>query len=158
MDFDGFEYRESMESVTGDNYSHKKMGSYPDVMDDVILSMKHNGLLNESEVSEFSCSYNPTVVFLSECDPDLSVFDINKYILNRIVKEYGNATGRELECKSHSEVPWLGVDNNERSPSELIFYHGTFNQIRDLNYCKVSGRCFVKTILVEKKLCHEYGS
>ncbi|OZG49831.1 hypothetical protein BOCO_0348 [Bombiscardovia coagulans] len=38
--------------------------------------------------------------------------DDDKYILNRIVKEYGNATGRDLECKSHNEVPWLGVVDN----------------------------------------------
>lgn len=128
VDFDRFEYNKSMESVTGDTYTHKKMGPYPDTMDEVIARMKHDGRLDEVERDEFSGPYNPTVVYSSKLAPDLRVFDDwDKYILNRVIENYGASTGTDLERKSHGEAPWLSVEDGETIPYAMAFYRGTFD-------------------------------
>lgn len=128
VDFDRFEYNESMKSVTGDTYTHKKMGPYPDMMDEVLARMEHDGRLDEEERDEFGGAYKPTVVYSSKLAPDLSIFDDeDKYILNRVVEKYGASTGTDLEHKSHGEAPWLSVEDGETIPYEMAFYRGTFD-------------------------------
>lgn len=128
VDFDRFEYNESMESVTGDTYTHKRMGPYPDMMDTITSLMEQNGLLDKEERREFGGSYNPTVVYSSVHTPDLSVFDDDdKFILGRVAEQYGNANGTELQDQSHFEAPWLSVEDGETIPYEMAFYRGTFD-------------------------------
>lgn len=128
VDFDRFEYQESMQSVTGDTYIHKMKGPYPNKMNTVIEYMKHHGLLEENDVNEYGENYRPTLVYSSSEEPDLSSFDDDdKYILNRVAEKYRRYNGEDLAEKSHGEAPWLSVDDGEVIPYEMAFYRGTFD-------------------------------
>lgn len=128
VDFDRFEYKESMESVTGDTYRHKRMGPLPDMMNSVIERMQDSGQLTREEVQEYGDKYKPTEVYSSDRKPDLSVFDDDdRYILNRVAEKYGDANGTQLQDQTHAEAPWLSVENGEVIPYEMAFYRGTFD-------------------------------
>lgn len=125
IDFDRYEYKESMQSVTGDSYKHWKMGPVPDSYTQVINLLEKQGKLAHSKTSG-DAGYNPTEVFTSKSKPDVSVFDKDDIIImDRVVKKYGGLTGKELETLTHQEAPYVGTELDEEIPYDLAFYRET---------------------------------
>lgn len=126
VDFDRFEYKESMETITGDSYRHRPMGPVPDQFQDVVERMRRQGRINVKEIQEYDNMYRSTTVYSSDVKPDMSVFDEDdKRILERVIRHYGASSGRDLELRSHGEAPWRAVGERESIPFELAFYRET---------------------------------
>ncbi|GAA1579413.1 Panacea domain-containing protein [Leucobacter aridicollis] len=125
VDFDRFEFNESMESVTGDGYRRLPMGPVPKSMTGVINSMSGKGLLEVTEEAQFAGRRN-TTVFRAQASPDLSVFSPEDMaIIDRVVRKYLPLTGKQLQDLSHEEAPWLAVEHKDTIPLELAFYRDT---------------------------------
>ena len=125
VDFDRFEYKESMETITGDSYRHRPMGPVPDRFQEIVERMRQEGRISVREVWEYDTNH-PTTLYSSDTEPDMSVFsEDDKRILDRVARRYGALSGSDLERKSHDEAPWRAVEEQEQIPFELAFYRET---------------------------------
>ena len=126
IDFDRYEFEESMQSVTGDTYKHWKMGPVPDNYTVRIDSLEVQGKLGHKSVDSGPEYQYPTEVFTCLSEPDLSVLDdVDLSIINHVVKKYGALSGKELEILTHKEAPYIATEPNEAIPYDLAFYRGT---------------------------------
>jgi uncharacterized phage-associated protein len=107
-DFDRFEYKESMKSITGDSYSVLQMGPVPDTYKDIAQELVHEGAL---EILNEPTSYDHSMEIyrlLPGAAPDMSIFDDDeRFILDRVVKKYGALNGSQLAELTHAEAPLL---------------------------------------------------
>ena len=125
VDFDMFEYKESMKSITGDSYKALQMGPVPVGFIDIVDRMNREGLLEKKE-KEIGNGYAPVETFESKKVADTSYFSKDEmYILERVVSKYGKLNGKQLEDLTHGEAPWNGVKYGEKIPFELSFYRDT---------------------------------
>lgn len=125
IDFDRYEYKESMESVTGDTYEHWKMGPVPKHYTEITAKLVQEGKLKWKK-TEGAAGYSPTEVFTSAADPDMSKLDQDDIdIINHVVSKYGKLSGKELEILSHKEAPYIATEPNEDIPYDLAFYRET---------------------------------
>jgi uncharacterized phage-associated protein len=126
VDFDMYEYNESMTSISGDVYEAWQMGPVPKRYMDIVDSLMQKNLLEEkSEQIGNTCQYLPAEVFTALADPE-DVFDDNELkIIDRVVNKYGNLNGKQLEVLTHQEAPYIGTPLNEEIAYELALYRGT---------------------------------
>lgn len=123
LDFDFFEKFEK--PITGDIYHKLQMGPAPAYFDAIASELKKEGLLSIKPKST-GLGYKDTIVYKALKEPDMNVFDKEEIkMLERIVKKYGNKTGKELENLTHKEAPYLAVEEGEEIPFELAHYRGT---------------------------------
>jgi uncharacterized phage-associated protein len=123
VDFDLYE--KYQKSITGDVYRALPMGPVPSALEEITNEMTKKKMLGIEQVEEKD-GYNPTEVYKSLTEPDLSVFDDNeKKMLDRIVIKYGHLNGKQLEELSHAEAPYIGTELRKDIPYELAFYRGT---------------------------------
>lgn len=125
-DFDMFEYKESMMTITGDNYKALQMGPVPANFMKIVESLEQEGLLKqESEIMPEG--YKPKEIFRLKENVELqyNFSDDEKFILDRVIKKYGELNGKQLEDLTHGEAPWNGVGIGEDIPFELSFYRET---------------------------------
>lgn len=123
LDFDRFEYEESMETVTGDTYIRMPMGPVPNAYGAIIAEM--GSVLEVEQVPEYA-GMNPTTIYRAKADADLSVFDeTDLKILKRVADKYSRLHGTELENLSHQEAPWIASGHRDTIPFELAFYRDT---------------------------------
>ncbi len=125
VDFDRFEYKESMSTVTGDTYKSWKMGPVPEKYMEVVATLEKKNMLKRS-TSGGSDGYRPAEVFTAVTKPDVSVFDNDDIaILDRVVKNYGNLDGKKLEILTHQEAPYIATEPDHEIAYELAFYRET---------------------------------
>lgn len=123
VDFDFYE--KTQKSITGDTYKALPMGPFPDKLEKITMDMAKNKLLAIDKVEERE-GYNPTEVYRSLVEPDVSVFDSEeKKMLDRVILKYGHLTGKQLEDLSHAEAPFIGTAQSQAIPYEFAFYRGT---------------------------------
>lgn len=125
VDFDRFEYKESMRTVTGDTYYRFPMGPVPGVFEQITadLALKEDLRLGSHS---FGVEYQNAEVYEAAHAPDLSVFDEDDlFILERVVRVHGDKTGKELEEQTHREAPWRSADMREEIIPETAFYRET---------------------------------
>lgn len=124
-DFDFFEKYEK--PITGDIYHRLQMGPAPTYFDAIANDLKIEGKLDITK-RETGNGYNDVFVYKAISNPDNNAFTKNeKAMLDRIIKLYGDKTGKQLEALTHKEAPYLAVSEGEEMPLELSFYRGTFN-------------------------------
>ena len=124
IDFGRFEYQESMQTITGDEFKHRNNGPVPVSCTVVINEMIKAGKL-QTELIDIGYD-NPMTVFVALGDPDTSIFDEDDiYIMEYVIKKYGRLTGSELSRLTHAEAPYVATDSDETIPFELGFYRGT---------------------------------
>jgi uncharacterized phage-associated protein len=129
LDFDRYEYKESMQPVTGDTYKALPMGPFPEHMTVVIQGLEKAGkLISRAEESGYD---HPTEIYECKSEPDLSVFDKDDVaILKRVATNYSHLSGKQLEDLTHAEAPYIGTEPSHEIPYDLAFYRGTdFNEI-----------------------------
>ena len=123
LDFDFFEKYEK--PITGTIYHKLKMGPAPSYFDTITSDLEKNKALSITK-RKTAPGYNDTIVYKSLKDPDMSVFSQKEIqMLKRITDLYGGKSGTELEKLSHSEAPYMAVEDGEEIPLELSFYRGT---------------------------------
>lgn len=122
-DFDSFE--KNQKSITGDTYKALPMGPFPVLLDKVSSEMKEARLLEIKSVRERP-GYNPTEIYSCRGILNESIFsDEEKFILKRVVTNYGHLNGKQLEDLTHQEAPYVGTELSMEIPYELAFYRGT---------------------------------
>ncbi len=125
IDFDRYEFKESMKSITGDTYKHWKMGPVPDSYMAQVATLEKDGKLARKNIENKSYEHS-TEVFTCKAKPDMSVFDDDDItILNRVVRNYGGLNGKELEILTHQEAPYVATEPDELIPYDLSFYRET---------------------------------
>ncbi len=123
LDFDFYE--KTQKSITGDLYCKLPMGPVPKELEKITNEMVKKKMLQVESLEERH-GYNPTEIYKSVVDPDISVFDQEeKKMLDRIVMKYGHLNGKQLEELSHAEAPYIGTELKKEIPYELAFYRGT---------------------------------
>jgi uncharacterized phage-associated protein len=124
LDFDFFEKYDK--PLTGDIYHKIQMGPAPSYLDAYALELKEEGALDIVK-HRTGGGYEDTVVYRAVGEPNLSVFSNDEVtMLKRIVRLYGDKTGKELEILTQKEAPYLAVERGEEIPLELAHYRGTF--------------------------------
>ena len=122
-DFDFYE--KTQKSITGDTYLAYPMGPFPVALDDISNTLTKKKAISIDQVEERE-GYNPTEIYRSLIEPDLSVFNEEEIkMLDRVVTKYGQLNGRQLEELSHTEAPYIGTELKKEIPYELSFYRGT---------------------------------
>lgn len=125
VDFDRFEYKESMKTVTGDTYKSWKMGPVPEHYMDVIERLEKTNRMKRSNQGGEN-GYRPAEVFTALGKPDTSVFDKDDLaILDRVVRNYGRLDGNKLGILTHQEAPYIATEPDHTIDYELAFYRET---------------------------------
>lgn len=123
IDFDAFE--KFGRPITGDSYRKISMGPAPRNLNSVARRLIQEGLLEVSK-KPTGKDLKDTFIYEAKQKPNLDVFDKDElYILNRVIKMYGNKTGKQLQDLTHNEAPYLAVTAGEDMPLELAYYRGT---------------------------------
>lgn len=131
-DFDRFEYKDSMQSLTGDTYIKKAKTPLPRKLEPLIRYMIKDGQLICQNSSSTSTEQMGNYTLSSSRHPNMAVFNPDdKYILHRVVQHLGSLSGEELIHRISHEAPWLGVREEESIPYELSIYRGSFIQSVD---------------------------
>lgn len=126
VDFDRFEYNESMKSVTGDVYKSWKMGPVPTKYMQIVDKLIKDGKIVQGSLHQFPGQEHPTEIFTAEQEADTSSFDSeDEIILSRVIKNYGGLTGKQLEELTHNEAPYIATKPDEEIAYELAFYRET---------------------------------
>ena len=133
VDFDMFEYKESMSTITGTNYYALKMGPVPekDEFNEVIEKLVRDGKIKVDKENINSYDIPTTMqIFCANSEPNKDLFSEDEiFILERVVSHYGKLKGGELESLTHREAPWICTEQSGPIPFELAFYRGTdFNE------------------------------
>lgn len=125
-DFDMFEYKESMKTITGDKYKALQMGPVPNEYMKIVNSLEEQGFLTQ-ESKKISDKINNIEIFKLKkySDHKFNFDEDEKFILDRVIQRYGQLTGKQLEDLTHGEAPWNGVEIGEQIPFELAFYRET---------------------------------
>lgn len=122
-DFDLFESKEK--SLTGDIYKAFPMGPFPQTMEEIASELAVENAISIESVGGVA-GYNPTEVYKSEREPNVSVFEPDELdMLDRVIKKYGHLNGKQLEDLSHAEAPYVGTEAFQEIPYELAYYRGT---------------------------------
>ncbi|MCL2085821.1 Panacea domain-containing protein [Candidatus Saccharibacteria bacterium] len=125
IDFDRYEYKESMINISGDTYKAWKMGPVPDKYMNIVSKLVKSGKLKHT-TRDLVCYYHKQEIFTSTVKPDVSQFDKDDIVvIDRVIKKYGGLSGKQLETLTHQEAPYLSTDPNEEIAYELSFYRGT---------------------------------
>lgn len=125
IDFDNYEYKESMKSITGNEYIAWKMGPVPEDRGRMLDLMEAEDLLKENEV-HYSDGINNAIQYTAKEDPDMTVFNEDEiYIMKRVAKKYGYLSGKQLEILTHAEAPFIATERNEIMDYGLAFYRET---------------------------------
>lgn len=123
IDFDFFEKYEK--PITGDVYHKLQMGPAPRYFDVLALELQKEGKLKISK-GKTGNGYTDAFVYSALEKPKANAFTAKeKKMLDRIIKLYGEKTGRQLENLTHKEAPYLAVNEGEEMPLELAHYRGT---------------------------------
>ncbi len=123
VDFDFFE--KYQKHFIGDTYKKLPMGPYPISLERITRKMATQKKLTIESVDEWN-GFNPTEVYKSLIEPDMSVFSMEeKDMLDRVLKKYGYLNGKELEKLTHAEAPYIGTEEKGEIFYELAFYRGT---------------------------------
>lgn len=129
VDFDMFEYKESMQTITGTTYSAWRMGPVPEqtAFRKVIQSLEdENKLIVHFEQVDSPELLSPMNIYTAKEGPQENVFsDDERFILDRVISHYGRLSGLQLEALTHQEAPWIGTDQSGIMPFEMAFYRGT---------------------------------
>lgn len=125
LDFDFYEAYEK--PFTGEVYKALQMGPAPMYFSGIIDELIKEGKVKINKVRMSPVHDNDTVVYKPLTKPKYKFSTNEKKMLDRIVKLYGNSTGKDLEVLSHSEAPYNAVDLYQIIPYEYSFYRDTPN-------------------------------
>ena len=126
LDFDFYEAYEK--PFTGDIYKALEMGPVPIYFTGIAQELAEEGKLEIKKVKT-SPPYNDTFIYKPLANTDYKFTPKEKKMLDRIIKLYGNQTGKALEQLSHAEAPYNAVDTYQVIPYEYSFYRDTSNLV-----------------------------
>lgn len=123
LDFDYYEAYN--QPFTGDVYKAYPMGPVPTYLDVIIDELEREKSIRINKIRTFPNHENDTIVFEPKKGTDYTFTVEEKKMLDRIVRIYGNLTGKDLENLSHSQAPYNAVSTYEIIPYEFTYYRDT---------------------------------
>lgn len=127
LDFDFFEAFEK--PFTGDIYKALPMGPVPIYFDAIIDELVNDNEVKISKVRMSPLHNNDAVVYQPIKNSGYKFSDEEKNMLDRVIKLYGQQTGKMLETLTHSEAPYNAVELYQIIPYEYSYYRDTQNLI-----------------------------
>ena len=99
-------YKDKKTTVTNDQYIHQEYGPVAASLETEILPhMKENGLISIENI--LLASNKRKILFKTEVDADLSVFDVyEKELLRKICDKFCNYSTQEIVDQTHTEAPY----------------------------------------------------
>lgn len=123
LDFDFYEAYEK--PFTGDIYKALEMGPVPIYFSGIIKELVMEGKVQIKSVKTNPSHDHETVIYKPLAKPEYEFTKEEKAMLDRIIKLYGNQTGKTLENLTHAEAPFNAVEIHQIIPYEYSFYRDT---------------------------------
>ena len=121
-----FDYYEAFgKSFTGETYTALKMGPAPQYFDAISRELEKAGVIEIKKIRKLADHENDTVVYNAKKKIDYKFSAREKKMLDRIMKQYGDNTGKQLEDISHCQAPYRASDIGDVIPYELSYYRDT---------------------------------
>lgn len=157
VDFDFFEYKESMKSLTGDTYVAWKMGPVPNAFVSMLDEMKANNTIAVA-TQEVGQDYNPMEIYSNTKDPDMSVFNEVPFVFPEephIKTKLGDILEKNVDKKyTISDTLWAGHQRRKKEHKEKGngFGYSMFNEESEYT-STISARYYKdgSEILIEQK-------
>lgn len=127
LDFDFYEAYER--PFTGDVYKALEMGPAPIYFSGIANELAEEKNIKIITVRKSSTHTNDTVIYIPLVKPTYNFSRQEKNMLDRVIRLYGELTGKDLEQISHAEAPYNAVSINQVIPYEYSFYRDTENLI-----------------------------
>ena len=125
LDFDFFEAYDR--PFTGETYKSLQMGPVPIYFTAIVEELVNEKLI-KIEKKRMSPAYeNDATIYVPIKQPSYKFSKEEKHMLDRIIKQYGGMTGKDLEKLSHTEVPYNAVEVGEIIPYEYSIYRDSTN-------------------------------
>jgi uncharacterized phage-associated protein len=122
VDFDHFQYKESMKSITGDTYIAREMGPVPAHLDEAIDYSVRSGKIEIETAQLFGLS-NEMNFFNAKQLTNLRPFLLDEQLIIRLdARRLGHYNGAQLTGLSHHETPFVATPLNSTIDYELAFY------------------------------------
>jgi uncharacterized phage-associated protein len=122
VDFDHFQYKESMKSITGDTYIAKEMGPVPAHLDEAIDYGVKSGKIAVETAQLFGLS-NAINIFNSRQHLNPESFMLDEQLIMRVdARRLGHYNGAQLTGLTHHEAPFVATPINSKIDYELAFY------------------------------------
>ncbi|MDO8511767.1 MAG: Panacea domain-containing protein [bacterium] len=118
-------YRDHKKSVTGDTYIHQGYGPVPARIDEILASLKNEGVIETEAVAHNDAEMiNFTVK--NEAKFDEAVFTPDqKKLLKQICDQFGGWPTEKIVAQTHLEAPWF-----YSKPYEIVDY----SYARDIDF------------------------
>ena len=123
LDFDFYEAYEK--PFTGEIYKSLQMGPVPVYFSGIIEELEKEGKIQTKKVRMSPAHDNDTVVYEPAYIGNYVFSKQEKKMLDRIIRIYGNQTGKSLEKLSHAEAPYNAVGLYQVIPYEYSLYRDT---------------------------------
>lgn len=123
LDFDFFEAYDM--PFMGETYKALPMGPAPSYFDSLADILRTEGMIEVKGVRKSTTHENDTIVYTPKKELEYSFTPEEQRMLDRIVRIYGNQTGKQLEDLSHSQAPYAAVGIGDVIPYELSYYRDT---------------------------------
>jgi hypothetical protein len=123
LDFDFYEAYDK--SFTGETYVALQMGPAPKYFDPIVGEMVKEGMVELEYQRKMPYHENETVTYKPKIKTDYKFSREENGMLDRVIKLYGNNTGKDLEKISHSQPPYNAVNLYDVIPYEYAFYRDT---------------------------------
>jgi len=123
VDFDHFE--KNHKPLIGETYRALPVGPFPETMTKIVNSLIKEKKLQFKKEKEKE-NFLPTEIYKCVAKPESKIFSKQeKEILDRVVKLYGQLSGKQLEDLTHAEAPYLATEPKKEIAYELAYYRGT---------------------------------
>ena len=123
LDFDFYEAYEK--PFTGEIYKSLQMGPVPVYFSGIIEELEKEGKIRTKKVRMSPAHDNDTIVYEPVSIENYAFSKQEKKMLDRIIRIYGNQTGKSLEKISHAEAPYNAVGLYQVIPYEYSLYSDT---------------------------------
>lgn len=125
LDFDFYEAYDR--PFTGETYTALPMGPAPRYFDGIAEELQKEGLIEIVKSKTQPYHENDTVIFSPKKIIKSHFSGEEQKMLDRVVKVYGNLTGKDLENLSHEQAPYAAVSLYDVIPYEFSYYRDTPN-------------------------------
>lgn len=125
LDFDFFEAYNR--PFTGDTYKSLPMGPAPIYFTSIVQELVAEKAMKIERKRTLPVHENDTTIYVPTKRSTYKFSKEEKQMLDRIIKQYGGMTGKDLERLSHTEVPYNAVEVGEIIPYEYSAYRDTPN-------------------------------
>jgi len=110
-------FRDHKKSVTGDVYIHQGYGPVTSRADEVLASLKNDGIIN-TKIVDYKDGEMVHFEFKDLKKLDESIFSADqKKLLTQICNEFGNWPTEKIVAQAHLEAPWF-----YSKPYEIVDY------------------------------------